>query len=195
MLERAAAVIRAGGLVAIPTDTLYDLAADPFNRDAVARVFFAKKRDPGRPLPLIAFDTAQVCARFGELSHAARRLADRYWPGPLTLLIPACNDLAPDVTGGSSRVAVRVPAHEVARRLCRAAGRPLTATSANVSGKTATHIADQVVGMEEIEVLLDAGATPGGPPSTIVDTTGPEARLVRAGAIPWHEIQACLRPV
>ena len=193
VLERAAGVIRAGGLVAIPTDTLYGLAADPFNPDAVARVFAVKKRDRGKPLPLVAFDTAQVRARLGELSRLAGRLADHYWPGPLTLVIPSCGDLAPDVTAGTGRVAVRVPAHEVARGLCRAVLGPLTATSANVSGRTATRLADAMAGMEDVELLLDAGATPGGPPSTIVDTTGPEPRLVRAGAIRWEEIEACLR--
>jgi L-threonylcarbamoyladenylate synthase len=191
-LERAAGVIRSGGIVAVPTDTLYGLAADPFSAEAVARVFAAKNRLPRHPLPLIASDLSQVCARLGPLSDLASRLADRYWPGPLTLLVLAPAGLASAVAGGTGRVGVRVPAHAVARGLCRASDRPLTATSANISGEQAPYDPDEAAKLERIEVLLDAGPTPGGPPSTIVDAIGDRPHLVRAGAIPWEEIQAWL---
>lgn len=191
----AATAILAGRVVAIPTDTLYGLAADPFSRIAVARVFEVKGRLAERALLLIAADTAQIAARLGPLSQVAQRLADTFWPGPLTLLLEAPDTLAPDVTGGSARVGVRVPAHDVARALCRACKLPLTATSANISDRPATNDPDEVARMlgPRIDVLLDAGQTAGGPPSTIVDATGPTLRLVRAGAVPWDEVMACVQ--
>ncbi len=196
-IETAAAAIRAGGLVVLPTDTLYGLAADPFNRTAVRRVFAAKRRAAGQPLPLIAADTAQVVRHIGALSTAAERLARRFWPGPLTLLLRAPDSLASETTGGTGLVGVRVPNHHVALALCRASDRPLTATSANISGQPASPDPNAVLAAlsgEEarIDVLLDAGKTAGGPPSTIVDMSEDVARLVRAGAIPWEEIQTCL---
>ena len=191
----AATAILAGQVVAIPTDTLYGLAADPFSPIAVARVFEVKGRLAERALLLIAADTAQIAARPGPLSQVAQRLADRFWPGPLTLLLEAPDTLAPDVTGGSARVGVRVPAHDVARALCRACTLPLTATSANISDRPATNDPDEVTRMlgSRIDLLLDAGQTAGGPPSTIVDATGPTLRLVRTGAVPWDEVLACVQ--
>ena len=193
-IEQAARIICAGGVVAMPTDTLYGLAADPFRADAVARVFAVKGRHAERALPLIAADTAQVEQLIGELPPMAVALAARFWPGPLTLLLAAPAALAPDVAGGTGRVGVRVPAHETARALCRACGTVLTATSANVSGDPASADPDEVertIG-ERVDVLLDAGRTAGGRPSTVVDATGAAPRLVRAGAVAWNEVLACV---
>jgi L-threonylcarbamoyladenylate synthase len=193
-LERAARAIRAGGVVAVPTDTLYGLAADPFQPDAVARVFVVKGRSAERALPLIAADVAQIEQFLGNLPPMAQALAADFWPGPLTLLIAAPAALAADVTGGTGRVGVRVPAHDVARALCRGCGTVLTATSANVSGEPAPDDPDAVertIG-SQIDVLLDGGRTTGGPPSTIVDATGAAPRLVRAGAVSWDEVLACV---
>jgi L-threonylcarbamoyladenylate synthase len=192
VLERAAAVIRDGRLVAFPTDTLYGLAADPYNPEAVARVFQAKGRSADRALPLIAADEEQISAQLGPLPPLGRELARRFWPGPLTLLIEAPADLAAHVAGGTSRVGVRVPSHDVARGLCRASRSVLTATSANVSGQPPVDNPDDVAAAlgDRVDLLLDGGRSPGGPPSTIVDVTGAEPRLVRAGAILWEDIQA-----
>jgi L-threonylcarbamoyladenylate synthase len=194
-IQEAAKWIRAGGLVALPTDTLYALAADPFSAAAVARVFAAKGRSAERALPLIAADAEQVSAHLGRLPPAGQRLADRFWPGPLTLLMAAPRTLAADVSGGTGRVGVRVPANVVARAICAEAGRPITATSANVSGAPATPDPDQVERTlgDRLDLLIDAGTTPGGAPSTIVDATGAEPALVRAGAISWDDIQAWLQ--
>ena len=115
----AAEVIAAGGVVAIPTDTLYGLAVDPFNAPAVAKVFVVKGRSGERALPLVATDREQVARWFGELGRTGSRLANCFWPGPLTLLLPASDTLAAEVTGGTGRVGVRVPAHAVTRALCR----------------------------------------------------------------------------
>lgn len=193
VLEQAAQVIRQGGIVALPTDTLYGLAVDPFRGDAVARVVAVKRRIAERALPLIAADADQIAGRIAPLTPMARRLAHAFWPGPLTLLLAAPATLADAVTGGTGRVGVRVPAHEVARGLCRACDRLLTATSANLSDEPASADPDEVERAlgEWIDLLLDAGRTAGGPPSTIVDVTGPVPRLVRAGAIAWDEVRAC----
>ena len=194
-VEEAATWIRAGGVVALPTDTLYGLAVDPFNANAVARVFEVKGRSSERALPLIAADAAQIAAHLGALPPIARRLAERFWPGPLTLLLPAAPALATDVTGGTGKVGVRVPADGIARAVCAAAGRPVTATSANVSGEPATpdpEVVERTLG-SRIDFLLDTGPTRGGAPSTILDVTGDQPQVVRAGAISWDEISAWLQ--
>jgi len=193
-IDEAAKWIRAGYVVAIPTDTLYGLAADPFSAAAVARVFDVKGRAADRALPLIAADVAQIASSLGRLSEMATRLADRFWPGPLTLLMPAARQLAREVSGETGTVGVRVPADAIARAVCAACGHPVTATSANLSGAPAAATADDVEDAlgDRIEFMLDAGPTPGGAPSTIVDVTAGEPRLVRAGAIAWEEIQAWL---
>lgn len=192
---RAADLLRAGGLAAIPTDTLYGLAADAFRSDAVARVFAVKGRAADRALPLVAASAEQVRQYFGVLPAIGARLADRFWPGPLTLVLPAPDGLPPDVTGGLDTVGVRVPAHAVTTALCGACGVPLTATSANRSGEPPTDDPDSVARAlgDTIDVLVDAGRTPGGAASTIVDVTGAEPRLLRAGPIAWEEVQTCLR--
>jgi L-threonylcarbamoyladenylate synthase len=193
-VQEAATLIRRGGLIALPTDTLYGLAADPFRRDAVARVFEVKGRHAERALPLIAYDTAQVTASLGRLTPIGERLAAAYWPGPLTLLVAAPPAVAAGVSAGTGRVGVRVPAGAVARAVCRAVGRPVTATSANISGQPATADPDEVERTlgARIDLLLDGGPTRGGAPSTIVDVTQDAPRLVRAGVIAWDEIQACM---
>ena len=193
-IQEAAKWIRLGRLVVLPTDTLYGLAADPFRADAVARVFAVKGRGPDRALPLIAADVDQVTTHLGPLSAAGARLAEKFWPGPLTLLVPATAALARDVSGGTGRVGVRVPGEDISRAICRAAERPITATSANRSGQAATADPDEVERTlgDDVELLIDAGKTRGGLPSTIVDIAEGKPRLVRVGAIPWDEIQAWL---
>ena len=194
VIEAAARAIRAGGIVAMPTDTLYGLAADPFDAAALAAYPRLKGRPAERAIPLVAADVDQIAATLGVLPMLARLLAIRFWPGPLTLLMPAPERLPAEVTGGTGRVGVRVPAHAVARALCAACGTPLTATSANKSGQPATNDPDAVAESlgAGIDLLLDAGVTPGGPPSTIIDVTDATPRVIRQGAIPWESIQACL---
>jgi L-threonylcarbamoyladenylate synthase len=180
--------------VAIPTDTLYGLAADPWSAAAIARVFAVKGRHATEALPLIAADLEQTTEFLGALTQMGARLARAYWPGPLSLVIRRPSTVPPALCGGLETIAVRVPAHEVARALCRASGHPLTATSANISGQPASADPDVVAASlgSRIDLLLDAGLAPGGPPSTIVDVTGPDLRLVREGAIPWQELIACV---
>jgi len=194
-IQEAATWIRGGGVVAIPTDTLYGLAVNPFDAAAVARLFTAKGRPDARALPLIAADAAQIEAHIGPLSPTAGRLARRFWPGPLTLLLRAPVTLARSVSAGTGRVGVRVPDDHIARAVAEAVGTPITATSANLTGDTATadpDVVERSLG-HAVDFLLDTGATPGGSPSTIVDVTAEPPELIRAGAISWDEVQACLR--
>ena len=194
VIARVADALLSGGIAAIPTDTLYGLAADPFNSVAVARLFRLKGRMAAQPIPLIAASRDQVTAQLGRLSSPAARLAARYWPGPLTILLPAPAHLALEVSAGTGRVGVRVPAHSVARALCDACGTPLTATSANLSGRPPSNDPEEVARElnGRVDIVLDAGLSPGGPPSTVVDLTGTEPALVRLGAITWEEVLQCL---
>lgn len=201
VVAAAAGVVARGGVAIVPTDTLYGLAANPFDASAVARLFALKGRAADQAIPLIAASGAQIAQTIGPLGDAARRLAERFWPGPLTLLVPAPVGLAAAVSAGTGRVGVRVPAHGAARALCAACGGPLTATSANRSGEAPSNDPDGAVralfgsGTPDPDgdlVLLDAGLTTGGPPSTIVDVSGGPPALVRAGAIAWEDILRCL---
>jgi L-threonylcarbamoyladenylate synthase len=184
-----AAIIAGGGVVAFPTDTLYGLAVDPRRDDALERVFDVKGREAGVAIPLIAADLAQAqeLGTFGEL---ALRLARAFWPGPLTIVVPASAAIARRALGGGNTVGIRVPAHEVARALCRAAGTCLTATSANLSGTAAPPSAQEIDPRlaARLDAVLDAGPAPGGPPSTIVTVVSERPQLVRAGAIAWDRV-------
>jgi L-threonylcarbamoyladenylate synthase len=187
-LEAAAAAIARGEVVAFPTDTLYGLAVDPRNEEALDRLFALKGREAHRTVALIAADRRQVEEHF-VLSPVAGRLADRFWPGPLTLVLDPRSHLAPAVTGPDGRVGVRVPAHEVARRLARCCGHPVTATSANPSGSPPTTDPAEVARqLPAVAVLLDAGPAPGGAASTVVDAADAAPRLLRAGAVPWERV-------
>lgn len=193
-IERAVAVLRRGGVAAIPTDTLYGLAADPFSRAAVGRIFAIKGRDAQQALPLVAADEPQVEQTLGSLGPLGTRLAELFWPGALTLVIPAPQSLAPEVLGGGTTVAVRVPAHAVTRALCARFGRPLTATSANATGASPTNDPELVWSTlgSAVDALVDSGPTPGLHASTIVDVTIPVPHLVREGAIAWDVVQSAL---
>ncbi len=187
-LSRAVEVLRADGLVAYPTDTVYGIAADPRSELAIDRVFALKGRDPGTAVPLIASDTAQAMAA-GEFGPRELRLAEAFWPGPLSIVVPAKPTVSRAVLGQRDSVALRVPAHVVARQLAAAFGFCITATSANPSGHAPAEAADRVIEMlPGVDLVLDAGPAPGGLPSTIValDDDGPV--LVRAGAIAWDRV-------
>ena len=193
-IEEAAKWIAHGRVVALPTDTFYGLSVDPFRQDAVERLFAVKARDVNRAIPLIAADVDQVVTSLGALSATATRLALRYWPGPLTLIVPAPPTIAAAVTAGTHSVGVRVPNHDVARAVARACGRPVTSTSANISGAPPTEDPDVVEDTlgDRIEMLVDCGKTAGGAPSTILDVTSATPRLVRTGAVRWDELQQWL---
>ena len=184
----ALTALRAGQVVAYPTDTLYGLGADPRSEVGVMAVFRIKGRDPDQSLPLIAASVEQA-AEAGELNAIARRLAARFWPGPLTLVVPQIMPLAPGV-GVAGAIAIRVPRDAIARDLARVLGAPITSTSANRSGDPPAETAREVAAAlgDLVAVIVDGGAAPGGAPSTIVDVTTDVPRLVRAGAVPWDRV-------
>ena len=189
-LAPAVTALRRGGVVAFPTETFYGLAVDPRSAPAVKAIFDLKKRGRDQPLPLIASSVDQIVDHVGRLTGLAERLASRGWPGPLTLIIQASPRLCEDVHLSTGKVAVRVSADPVARALAHAAAHAITSTSANISGEPPSSTADHVAASfgAGIDVLIDAGATPGGLPSTIVDVTGDLPVLVRAGAVPWERV-------
>lgn len=189
-LRQAADCLAAGEVVAFPTDTLYGLAVDPRNAAAVARLYDVKGRPADRAVPLVAADLDQVVEQVGRLTPLALQLAGRFWPGPLSLVIPASPSLVPGIVAPDGTVAVRVPAHPVARGLARMAGHPVTATSANRSGRPPAVTPEEVVRElgDGVALVLDAGPAPGGPPSTVVRVTADRIELVREGAVAWTRV-------
>ena len=188
-------MIRSGGIVAVPTDTLYGLAVDPRDSCAVARLFEVKGRPAAAAVPLVAADIDQVRNRAGRMTALAERLVAAFWPGPLAIVLDAHRDLVAGVRASDSSVAVRVPSHAVPRAIARALGVPLTATSANRSGSPPAADAAAVLRTfgEDLDAVVDAGPSRGGAPSTIVDARGEEPRLVREGAIAWAAVLESLK--
>ncbi len=197
LIAEAAAVIQAGGLVAFPTETVYGLGADGLNPAAVARIFEAKERPPTDPLILHIADAEALPPLVRETPPAALELARRFWPGPLTLVLPKRSVVPDIVTAGLPTVAVRMPAHPVALALIRAAGTPIAAPSANrfarTSPTTARHVQDDLG--DRIDLILDAGPTPIGVESTVLDLTRPVPTILRPGGLPREALEAVLGPV
>ncbi|HEY7154663.1 MAG TPA: L-threonylcarbamoyladenylate synthase [Gemmataceae bacterium] len=196
-VSEAARVLRAGGLVAFPTETVYGLGANALDTSAVARIFAAKGRPANNPLIVHVAESSAVRQVAADWPEAAALLAERFWPGPLTLVLPK-RDVVPDaVTANGPTVAVRVPAHPVAQTLLRAAGIPLAAPSANRSTELSPTRAEHVLrGLDgRIDVLLDGGPTAGGIESTVLDLTVNPPRLLRPGLIGIAELEALLGPL
>lgn len=186
-------MIREGLVVAYPTDTLYGLAVDPRNADAVRRLYELKGRAEGAAVTLIAADVAHARAA-GDMTPHAERLAARWWPGPLTVVVRARPILAREMLGGGGTVGLRIPDHAVAVALARDAGFCVTATSANRSGATAASTPGAVaVALPDVDAILDAGPSRGGAPSTIVDASARDVTLVRPGAVPWERVLKSLK--
>lgn len=191
---RAAQAIRAGQVVAVPTDALYVLVADPYNLHAVGRVFQAKGREIQRSLPILV-DSLFMAEDLGtSLTSRFYLLARHFWPGPLTLIVPASAKLPLKVTGNTGRLAVRQARAEVAAQIIGALDMPVIATSANISGQPTCRSGIDVFGMMDgrVDLILDGGAV-SGPGATTVDITEPYWRVIREGAITEAEIAACLK--
>ena len=190
----AASLLTAGSLLIYPTDTLYALGGRVLDAAAGAAVRRAKGREEGKPLPLVAADLEQARVLCASWPEAADQLARRFWPGPLSLVVPAAPTVPADVTAGSGNIAVRVPDLELTRALCRQTG-ALVSTSANRAGGTPPiTCADALEAVGAAAALaLDAGRGRA-VASTIVDLTSTPPRLLRGGAIPWEEIEGVLRP-
>ncbi len=191
---RAAAILRAGGLVAIPTETVYGLGANGLDEAAVARIFEAKGRPQDNPLILHIAEPARLTDICRDIPGAAWELARRFWPGPLTMVLP-CRDTVPRrTTAGLDTVAVRCPRTAVTREIIRLAGVPVAAPSANLSGKPSTTTAEHVLHDLDgkIEAVVDDGPCQVGVESTIVDMTGPVPRLLRPGGLAPELLEAVL---
>ena len=192
--QEAIAVLRRGGVVAFPTDTLYGLGADALNTRAVERLFSIKARPRDMALPLLLADVEDISSVAIDIPDEAWLLAKRFLPGPLTLLLYKARHIPDIVTAGSPKVAVRVPDHPVPRALAKGLGRPITGTSANLSGSPGATIASQVREQlgSAVELIIDGGPTPGDTPSTVVDVTEEGLRVVREGVISGHDLEeAC----
>jgi len=192
-IARAAAVLRKGRVVAIPTDALYTLVADPFSLRAVRSVFTAKGRDHHRSLPLLINDTLMAEDLSKELSTRFFLLARRFWPGPLTIIVQAAPKVPLKVTGNTGRLALRQSRSAVANALIAHLNQPLISTSANISGRPTCCSGIDVFGTMDgrIDMVLDGGLCTGAG-ATTVDVTEPTWRLVKAGAIDEKEIAECL---
>lgn len=184
-LKQAADALRAGLLVAFPTDTFFALGADALDPSAVARVFAAKGRAEASPLPVLVADVSGVEALAAEFPRTARQLADRFWPGPLTLVLPAKPGVPAAVTGGTGRVGIRVPGHAVARRLIQMAGIPVTGTSANRTGQPPCKDLGAVLSQlgKSLDYAVNGDCGKHGSASTVVDFTGQDTVVLREGAI------------
>jgi L-threonylcarbamoyladenylate synthase len=185
--------LRAGELVVYPTETFYAIGADASSPEALRRLFQVKQRDPDRPIALIAADTAMAFSVAREIPADARRLADAFWPGPLTLVLPARDEVAQELVGAEG-VGVRVSPHPIARALSAGIGRPITATSANLSGKApAATLADARAAFRaKVKVYLEGGKLMASAPSTVVAVGHHGWKLVRVGAISASQVGVAL---
>jgi len=196
-IRLAAEVIRAGGLVAFPTETVYGLGCDALNPDAAAKVFEAKQRPTFDPLIVHLADRSMVDTVAKSVPLSAQRLMDTFWPGPLTLIVPKQPAVPDLVTAGLPTVAIRIPDHPIARSLIREAQTPIAAPSANpfgyVSPTTAQHVCDGLGG--KVDLILDGGPCPVGVESTILSLAGARPELLRPGSLTLEAIQAIIGPV
>ncbi len=189
-LAEAARLLREGAVIAIPTDTVYGVAADAGSPEAIARLFEAKRRPLDKAVPLLVDEVSGLDLVASSVPEAARALAARFWPGALTIVVPRRREREDDLP----TVAVRMPDHPLARELIRLAGGPLAVTSANISGQppatTAREVLQQLDG--RIAAVLDGGPCPGGVASSIVDTSVDPPRLLRAGGLPVEALRSVL---
>lgn len=191
VLEYTTRLILSGKVVAFPTDTFYGLGADPFNLAAVSEIFRIKRRAAERPLPLLVASLDQAADLTNDPPALFFRLAERFWPGPLTLVVPASRQIPLKVTANTGKVGLRWPRAPLAVALIAAAGRPLTGTSANLAERPACSTAEEVekqIG-DTLSLILDGGPTQGELASTVVDLVGEHPRILRPGGIPESELK------
>lgn len=194
VLRRVGAAIKRGKIVAIPTDTVYGLAVDPFNEIAVQQLFSIKKRPASNPILVLIESYQQVGLLAKNLPKSLDRIAARFWPGPLTIILPAKDTVPCSVSAGTGTIALRVPSSKVVRHLIRSSGCPLTGTSANLSGKRVAETAGEVYRQfgKQVHCILDGGRARSRQPSTILDLTGQRPSIVREGVLPSTTLEECL---
>ncbi|KPU62622.1 hypothetical protein EP1X_07965 [Thermococcus sp. EP1] len=196
-IKIAARFIKEAKLVAFPTETVYGLGADALNDNAVRKIFKAKGRPPDNPLIIHIAEFNQVYELARDVPERAKILAENFWPGPLTIVLPKKEEVPYVTTGGLDTVAIRMPAHEIALALIKSSGRPIAAPSANISGKPsptlAEHVADDFYG--KIECIIDGGETKIGVESTVIDLTTDPPMLLRPGGLPLERIKSIIGEV
>ena len=194
-IDVAARILAEGGLVAFPTDTVYGVGAHAFQPDAVERIYVAKIRPRDKAIPILLARADDLVLVAEGITETAWLLAERFWPGGLTLILPRKANVPDVVSASGSTVAVRVPDHSVVLALIAALGAPLAATSANLSGRPSSVTAQEVEAElgGRIELILDGGQCPGGIPSTVLDLTADPPAILRAGAIGVEEIRSAWR--
>jgi L-threonylcarbamoyladenylate synthase len=192
---RAAQIITAGGVIAFRTDTFYGLGADPFNREALSRLNNLKGRDAGKPILVVISEAADAMCFTTHKSPLFNLVSGQHWPGALTIVVNAKPDVPEELTAGSGTVGLRLPDDAAVRRFIRACGGALTATSANLAGQPPARMAEEVASSfpAELDLIVDGGAAVGGKPSTVIDLSGQQIRLIREGAISRTELRETLR--
>ena len=192
IITKTQKVLKGGGVIAFPTDTFYGLGADPYNKDAVNKIYEIKNRDRNKPLLLLIDSVVKLDNLVEEPSETSTKLIDTFWPGPLTMLFKPKPSIPEYIT--DDLIGIRLPGNSITRKLLSALNHPLTAPSANLSGEDPTTSAKHVKDClgNKVDLILDAGICKGGEPSTLVDTTKNPVRLIRAGAISFTSIQESL---
>ena len=193
-IETIQSVLDSGGVIAFPTDTFYGLGADPFNPKAVSKIFRIKQRPADKPLLVLIHSQDQVDRLADEVTPLTKCLMTQFWPGSLTLLFKAAPGLPGELTAGTGKVGIRLPAHLFTLQLLEKLDRPLTAPSANISGQPAPKAIWELANTlgEELDLLVDGGPAPGGQPSTILDATTNPPTLVREGAVSRRDLEFVL---
>lgn len=196
-LERTIETLRRGGLAAFPTDTVYGIGASLAFPDALDRIYQSKLRDRDKVLPVLLASPADLLGVASRTDDDLMQLASRYWPGPLTVAVPAKPGLPPQVVAPNGTVGVRVPDHSVALVLAKHCGGALAVTSANVSGQPPVRRADDLSPelVERLDLVLDGGIARGGQPSTVIGREGDTITIIREGAIPAADIEAAWREI
>ena len=193
-IEEGARILRSGGVIAYPTETYYGLGADPFNAAAVQRVFQIKRRSAAEPILLLIPTLESLACVVQRITPLSKRLMDRFWPGPLTIVLEASQRLPGLLTGETGTVGVRLCCAPAALSLLQAWGSALTATSANRSGEGPLASAEEVARRlgDDLDMVVDGGATPGGLPSTVVDARGEKLIILREGRIASSDLESAL---
>jgi len=190
LIQKAASVIRSGGIVIFPTRDLYGLAADAFNEDAVGRIFEIKGRGSDKPVLVLAESFLMLSCLARIIPPAAQKIMDNFWPGKITIVFEANDNVSANLTAGTGKIGVRRPGHPVASALVKAVGGPVTGTSANLSGTPGCSVISEIdPGVaESVDLIIDAGELEGGTGSTVIDVTGEPPVLIREGGISINEI-------
>lgn len=192
LINQAVEVVRAGGVIAYPTETFYGLGVNALNQRAIKKIYSIKKRSFSQPLLILIPDRDVLSQYVKDIPEIALKLTDKFWPGPLTLIFSASPDLPPILCAQTQKIAIRVSSHPIARALVKAFNLPITSTSANISGysspTTPYEVSLHLKG--KVDLIIDGGKTRGGKPSTIIDVTQFPPRLIREGVISFQELRS-----